>query len=147
MRRAWLVVVALPLAACGLVPDVGPPLGGVCNDTDTNPSVDVLFSRDIRPLINRAMGGCSCHLPTVAGPGIGTTSSGLDLGTMESLRVGGGISQERIVVPTEPCESVLFQKVSGAPPFGARMPYGGPYLNDDDIEKVHDWIAEGAEDN
>ena len=70
------------------------------------------------------------------------------MATYPTLRTGGGNSGESIVVPGHPCSSVLVQKVSAAPPFGARMPLSGPpYLADDEIRVLHDWISEGAHDN
>jgi hypothetical protein len=53
-----------------------------------------------------------------------------------------------IIVPGQPCESVLLQKVGEGPPYGARMPLNGPtYLEDEDLEVISDWIFEGARDN
>ena len=73
---------------------------------------------------------------------------GLDLTSYATLREGGVVSETDIVVPGRPCDSVLVQKISGSPPFGARMPLGGPpYLSEDEQQLVRDWIAEGARDN
>jgi hypothetical protein len=37
------------------------------------------------------------------------------------------------------------QKISAAPPFGARMPLDGPpFLSASQIQVISDWIAEGA---
>ena len=48
----------------------------------------------------------------------------------------------------KPCESVIVQKLSLAPPFGARMPYNGPpYFTAAELTLVRDWIAEGARNN
>jgi hypothetical protein len=132
-------------AACVLEPEVGELLAGACSNTDSDPDTRVSFSRDIRPVLDRNQGGCGCHMP---GPGaIGIQLSGLDLGALSSLRAGGFSSAARIVVPADPCGSVLYQKVSDAPPFGSRMPLGGPFLGAADLALLHDWIAEGAADN
>jgi len=54
----------------------------------------------------------------------------------------------KIVVPGQPCASILYLKVDEAPPFGARMPLDGPpFWTEDEIQRLHDWIAEGAGDN
>ena len=148
----------LVLAGCAITydPDVGPLQatveatvetdGGVAAATtegcgDTDPTVDVSFGTQIRPLTARSPGGCLfCHGATM--------TSGFSLGTYESLRRGGQISGVRIIVPGKPCESILAQKLGLAPPFGARMPYNGPpYFTAAELTLVRDWIAEGAVDN
>ncbi len=140
-------LVIATVAACALKPDVGPLLAGSCDDTDTNPDVSVSFSAQIRPLITRSVGGCSCHLPGASGPTNAIQISGLDLSSFASLRAGGVTSGTRIVIPMMPCESVLYQKLDNTPPFGNRMPLGGPFFTADELALVHDWIAEGGADN
>ena len=136
------------IAACVLEPDVGPRLAGTCDSADTDPRTSVSFARDIRSLISRPTGGCSCHLPSSGGTGTGTQLSGLDLSSFASLRAGGFHSGDRIVVASDPCSSILYQKLSDAPPFGSRMPLNGtPFFSPDELRLVHDWIAEGANDN
>ena len=93
------------------------------------------------------MAGCSCHTPTNGSPS-GIQLGGLDLGSYDSLRVGGYQSGQAIVVPYEPCSSAIVGKVSPTPPWGARMPLDGPpYLSEEEQQLLRDWIAEGALDN
>jgi hypothetical protein len=55
------------------------------------------------------------------------------------------ISGERIVVPGNPCRSLIVEKVREYPSFGGRMPLNGPpFLTDEEIQLISDWIAEGA---
>jgi hypothetical protein len=144
--------VAIAALASGCIfaePDVGPLLenpdagtgsagSGKC--VDQHPDVDVSFSRDVRPLLSRSPGGCSCH-------GSNATAA-LSLGSYEGLRRGGAVAGVRIIVAGSPCESVLVQKLGVAPPFGARMPLNGPpYFVPEEIALISDWIAEGAHDN
>ena len=151
MKRALVldcILGGLVVGACGLAPDVGPRLTGTCDETDTNPGAKVSFSQQIRPIVTRPMTGCNCHLPSSSGAGPATQITGLDLSTLTSLRAGGHNSGTQIVVPLQPCGSILYQKVDDGPPFGSRMPLGGPpYLTEDEIDLIHDWIAEGALDN
>jgi len=136
------------VAACVLAPDVGPRLAGTCDSADSHPGTSVSFSHDIRPLIVRPTGGCPCHLPSSGEAGIGTELSGLDLSSFASLRAGGFHSADRIVVAGDPCSSILYQKLSDAPPFGSRMPLNGPpFWSPDELQLLHDWIAEGANGN
>jgi hypothetical protein len=108
---------------------------------DSDPTTDVSFSIQVRPLTAKSPGGClSCH---------GTnTTSGFNLGSYDSLRRGGLNSGTRIIVAGDPCASILLQKLGVAPPYGARMPYNGPpYFTAEELTLVRDWIAEGAQDN
>jgi hypothetical protein len=149
VSRAVLVAAGLTIvAACSLTPDVGPLLAGVCDNADTRPATPVSFRADILPLINRSMGGCGCHLQSAGGGGTGIQLSGLNLSSFATLREGGLTSGDHIVIAGSPCTSILYQKLSDAPPFGSRMPLNGPpFFNADELQLVHDWIAEGAADN
>jgi hypothetical protein len=145
------LVLVLVLTSCSLdyVPDVGPIEASPtdagshvgCTDRDSDLAVAVSFAGDVRPLMLRSPGGCSpCHL--------GRVTSGLDLSSYESMRRGGLNSGKGIIIPGQPCESILPQKLSRTPPFGSRMPFNGPpYFSVTEVQLVRDWIAEGALDN
>lgn len=49
-----------------------------------------------------------------------------------------------IVVPGNPDGSGLVDKIEPSPQFGSRMPQGGPFLSQSDINLIRTWIAEGA---
>ena len=154
--KQLLLLIAITGCDISYEPDVGPlqeeisvdagmgsaaegPKPARCADSD--PTTNVSFSLQIRPLTARSPGGClSCH---------GTNStSGFNLGSYDSLRRGGDNSGTRIIVPGDPCASILPQKLGVAPPYGARMPYNGPpYFTAAELTLVRDWIAEGAQDN
>jgi hypothetical protein len=147
-RTALAGIGAVVLAACALEPDVGARFPNECSEGDSQPASAVSFARDLRPLINRQMGGCGCHLPSATGAGTGTQISGLDMSSLNTLRAGGLNSGSRAIVAGQPCESVLYLKLEDAPPFGSRMPLNGPpFWNSDELKLLHDWIAEGAKDN
>lgn len=136
-----LALLLLPACLGALAPDVGPAIPAGACDADGDPATAVSFQGAISPIFRR---DCDrCHLPG----GAGFDRSGLDLSTYSSLRAGGTRSVGTIVVDGQPCASVLWQKVSPAPPFGARMPKDSPALPDADLALIHDWIAEGAADN
>jgi len=159
--RALVLVLAIGATGC-YEPDVGPafsvapdaatdPDGGTgdggneavtgCDNRDSNPAVTTSLSLNVRPLVFKTPGGCMpCHL--------GRATSGFDQSSYESLRRGGLISGTQIIVPGDPCNSILFQKIGRTPPFGSRMPYNGPpYFSAEERMIVHDWIAEGALNN
>lgn len=147
-RLHALVVVLVGAAACDLVPDVGGPTSDRCSNVDSDAEREVSFARDIQPILFRDSGGCvPCHDPE-RDNAIGFTLGGLDLSTHRGALAGGVRSGSSNVLPGRPCDSVLYKKVSPGPPFGGRMPLNGPpFLSDEEIGLVHDWIAEGAEDN
>lgn len=151
MRALWLVF-ALGAGGCiadSFAPDVGEPLAGTCDSDDSDPDVDISFALDLRPVMNRPRGeaGCSCHTPTNGTPS-GIELGGLDLGSWHAMRQGGRQSGSEIVVAGDPCSSILIEKITETPGFGARMPLDGePYLTGEEIQMFRDWIAEGASDN
>lgn len=130
-------------------PDVGDLRAGTCKSKDSDVAFNVSFKDNVLPLFQRPgnQGGCSCHQPgNRSTPGIDAT--GLSLENYASLRRGGNTSHDTIVVAGDPCASLILQKVSSAPPTGARMPPGGPpFMTPDEIALLSDWIAEGAHDN
>jgi hypothetical protein len=153
-RRAHTAIalsVLLAAAACmsEVEPEVGEVRAGVCKPEDHDPEHDVSFEQEVLMLLTRTMGGpgCSCHLPTSPFR-IGLEQSKLDLSSYAGVMSGGQNSSDDHVVPGDPCASILVQKVSSAPPFGARMPSNGPpYLSLAERQLLHDWIAEGAREN
>jgi hypothetical protein len=52
------------------------------------------------------------------------------------------------VAPGDAANSYVVQKLEGAPTItGARMPFGGPYLDQATIDQVKAWINAGAQNN
>ena len=151
IARCSVLLLVLSSSACiaELEPDVGDLRAGACQNEDSDPNTFVQFGHDILPLFQRpgSSGGCTCHQPSNRStPGI--EQSGLSLLNYATLRRGGNTSHANIVIPGDPCRSVILQKVSSAPPTGARMPPGGPpFMTPAEIGLLHDWIAEGAHDN
>lgn len=151
VKFALLGLCALAAGSCisGVEPEVGDLRAGTCKSEDSNPAELVSYKEDILPLFQRSgsQGGCTCHSPSNrATPGI--EQSGLSLEDYAALRRGGNNSRDNIVVPGDPCASYIVQKVSSAPPTGARMPPSGPpFMTPAEIALLSDWIYEGAHDN
>ena len=154
MRRnaCWIVALCLTAAGCiaeAIEPDVGEVRAGLCQAEDSDPEHDVSFANELAPLLQRpfGQGGCTCHQPT-GRRASGIEATGLRLGSYADLMRGGDKSRDTMVVPGDPCASLVVQKTSNAPPSGARMPSDGPpYLSPREHLLLHDWIAEGARDN
>jgi hypothetical protein len=145
--RVALLALCLPLAGCLELyePEVGPALHDPCVDEDSDPATDVHFADLDEYIFESDEYHCAkCHTPTGDTP-IGLEVGGLDLSSAETLRAGGVRSGGAVVVPGEPCRSLIVQKVSAGPPFGARMPLDGPpFLDEEERQLLIDWIAEGA---
>ncbi len=130
-RYLLVIVVALIAAGCsdlGLspvtqTPPVTPP-----------PTGTVSFAQRILPIFQRH--GCgNCH----------GGSGGLVVTSVASLLTGG--NHGAAIVAGQADNSNLIKKLSLTPPFGARMPQGGPYLPDSTITVIRTWINEGAQNN
>lgn len=68
----------------------------------------------------------------------------LHLDSYQGVMAGGLTGSE--IVACQPSGSLLYRKISeDAPPVGARMPFGGPYLSDNQIALIQQWILEGAQ--
>jgi hypothetical protein len=144
VKSRYLLLCALlaiaGFAACvdALEPEVGEPTAGNCENDDSDPETDVEPSA----ILMHLQMGCGCHNP--AGSGVSIDSTGFSLGSWSTLKRGGNNSRDKIIVAGDPCGSYLYQKLSDAPPTGARMPPSGPYWSRSDMQQLHDWIAEGA---
>jgi len=52
-----------------------------------------------------------------------------------------------VVKPGDASGSLLVQKVKGTQTIGVQMPYGKSPLPAADIQKISDWVAQGAQNN
>ena len=148
MRLVRSGLAAIVLAGTGCLEALGPELGPeipACVPEDSDPQRSISFRTDVLAGL-LAVKCAKCHTPEAVNP-IGITIGGLELSNYASLRAGGMTSGSTIVVDGDPCRSVVSQKLGDAPPFGARMPRGGPYLELAEQQVIIDWIAEGARDN
>jgi hypothetical protein len=114
-----------------------------CNDLGVNPThavvhVDTLstvsFQKNVLPIFQRF--GCyDCHGGT----------NGLYVHTVADLLKGG--VHGPAIVPGNADSSLIMKKTSPVPPFGDRMPQGGPYWPDSIRAVIASWINQGAKDN
>jgi CHRD domain/Bacterial Ig domain len=94
---------------------------------------------------------CSgCH----TGPTGGTLPGGMNLtSAANSYAALVGVPSIQVpamdrVEPGDPDNSYLIRKLEGGPGItGTRMPQGGPFLNQAEIDEIRSWIAEGAPNN
>ena len=79
----------------------------------------------------------------------GGAPQGLRLDSTNSFALLVGIPSTEVssvlrVKPGDPDNSYLIQKLEGHAAIGARMPFGGPYLDQATIDVVRQWIHDGA---
>jgi PPE-repeat protein len=95
------------------------------------------FAADIKPLFTTWR--CNtCH------PGNG----GFDVTSYSTIMNGG--AHGAVIIAGNGEGSNLVKKLRPNPPFGARMPQDGAtngYMTNSDIQKISDWITQGALDN
>lgn len=96
--------------------------------------VVVSFANNIIPIF-QTYGCYQCH---------GGTNN-LDTHTVAGLLLGG--DHGPAIVPGNADSSLIMKKTSITPPFGDRMPQGGPYLPDNVRNVIRDWINQGARNN
>lgn len=111
--------------------------GAPAPDAEPSPAVpvavagDVSYSAQIAPLFNEVC--VSCH-------GEETAEAGLRLDSYAALMAGSEYGP--VVEAGSPEGSLLLDMVAAG-----EMPQEEDPLDEDDVEMIRDWIAEGAEDN
>ncbi|MBP1691671.1 MAG: hypothetical protein H6Q32_1023 [Bacteroidetes bacterium] len=127
---AGLVALAL-FAGCK---DMGTDPQGSTPPPGNPPPGTISFSQRVLPILQRH--GCTgCH----------GGSGGLFVGTPAQLLTGG--DHGPAVVAGQAASSNLIRKLQVSPPFGTRMPQGGPYLPDSTVNVISAWINQGAANN
>lgn len=100
------------------------------------PGEAVTFA-DVEPIFLKAC--MECHSDNSR---LGAPPEGLRLGDRAAILAGG---DRIVVVPGNPDASELWRRVAGLG--SPRMPFDGPpWLPDEDIRLIRDWIAQGAPD-
>ena len=90
----------------------------------------VIFSAQVQPLFNQACNASGCH------------DNGTQTNTLVLTSYGTLMSIPGIVVPGKPDASTLVLRIQGS--VGNRMPPGSYPLNQNQINGIRTWIAEGA---
>jgi hypothetical protein len=129
-HRITFAILVLAAAGCkdmGTEPQIALP-------PNPPPGATVSFAQNVLPIFTR-FGCISCHGGT----------NGLTVGTVAQLLAGG--QSGAAIVAGQAENSLLIRKLSAPPPFGSRMPQGGPYLPDSTITVLKSWINQGALNN
>ncbi len=125
---AWIVL--LFLSGCR---DKSNPVTGSPSDV-VFPAQNVSYSAQVQVLFNQACAFAGCH-----DSGDHTSPLKLDNYTDAVLTIPGE------VVPGKPDQSILVLRIQGS--VGTIMPPQGNPLNQNQINGIRTWIAEGAKNN
>ena len=127
----------------------------LCACTNENPSLRIVsvvppantsisFSADVQPTFNRSCAKSGCHAGAVLEQGLS-----LESGKSYALLFGIPSTEDPTLKRVEPGRSdlsYLIDKLEGTG-LGDRMPLGGPYLPDAEVQLIKDWIDQGAPNN
>jgi mono/diheme cytochrome c family protein len=119
---------ATPTAATSATPGGPTPTLAATTPAAVSPS----FANDVLPIFQESC--AMCH----------GTFGGWDASSYESVMTTG--DNAPVVVPGDPENSLLAQKILGTQAEGSLMPPSGK-LPEDEIQVILDWISAGAEDN
>ena len=141
-RAGAAALLAAALAGCGGgsgegLDANGRPVGEADGGGDTlKPTFASIQAKLFTPICT------ACHIGATAPVGLR-----LDADGSYALLVGvasGEVGALQRVAPGRPDDSYIIQKLEGRAAVGARMPFGGPYLDDATIAVIRQWIADGA---
>jgi len=96
----------------------------------------VSFNNDVKPLIDKYC--TECHLAD----GAGAEASGFVTETYETVMKGTKFGP--VVVAGDPLSSSLYRLVAGKVDPSIRMPHGKEALSQEEIQKIEQWIEQGA---
>jgi hypothetical protein len=136
------------VASGGIVPLTVQTDGGVSNSRNfkvigQSGGVDsVRFSTHIQPIFNT--NGCiGCHPSNFLGLSL---QSGQSYNNLVDVQAQAGCTDRKRVLPGNADQSVLYLRISGTT-CGDRMPKNMGALAPEDIQKIRDWINQGASNN
>lgn len=106
-----------------------------CGQQETKP---LTYQTDIKPILDQYC--VECHK---AG-GQGTEKSGLQLDSYAATMRGTKFGP--VVIAGQSINSTLYRLVSGKADPSLRMPHNQAPLSDENINKIKDWIDQGAKE-
>jgi len=138
MFRKIIPFTILFVVACGRLKEPTAPGGGAGDPIDPTAA----FTRVQNEIFTPTCAALGCHDPL-------GRQQGLILAPGRAYALSVTVAstenpQLMRVAPSDPANSYLYRKITGAGITGDRMPQGLPILNDAQIRLVRDWIRRGA---
>jgi hypothetical protein len=137
MKRLAVLLLAL-LCACGQLKETPTSPGGSGEPIDPTAT----FTRVQNEIFTPTCAALGCHDSLGQQQGL-VLSPGRAYGNVVG-KASTEMPQLMRIAPSDPANSYLYRKITGAGITGARMPQGGPYLTDAQTKLVRDWIRRGA---
>jgi hypothetical protein len=138
MLRKLLSFLILFVVACGRLKEPTDPGVGAGDPIDPTAT----FTRVQNEIFTPTCAQLGCHDPLGRQEGM-ILSSGRAYAMIVGVPSVETPSLQRIT-PSDPSNSYLYRKITGAGITGDRMPQNGPYLSDAQAKLVRDWIRRGA---
>lgn len=135
--RALSILLSILLVACGELKSPTDPLGGG-NPPDPNATFTRVQNEIFTPTCARL--GCHDILGQQSQMVLSTGLAYSNIVRVQSVE----IPNLQRVTPSDPANSYLYRKITGAGITGDRMPQALPPLSDAQISLVRDWIRRGA---
>lgn len=133
------------LFAVTLSGPTGATLGGTVSGRvrilPSDGGTDIGFAAQVQPLLQNNCGGC--HANGTVNGGFNMGSTGVNATSILSASANHGA----VVRIGQGGLSNIYLKTTDSPPFGERMPFGGPYLSVANQNLIRDWINQGCQDN
>lgn len=117
-------------------PPTTPPPTYTPDPTEIEPTLASIQTHVFTPICT------ACHAGAAAPQGL-RLEAGVSYGMLVNVPSVGVPSIDR-VEPGSPGNSFLIHKLEGTQAAGARMPFGGPYLDAQTIAIIRQWITDGA---
>ena len=137
MRFRLALIFLIVLTSCGKLKELPTDPG----DGGTPPDPTATFTRiktEILPTC--AAVGCHGRIATQEDLILAPDAAYAQIVNVHSVEMAS-ISR---VLPGDPANSYVYRKITGVGITGDRMPQGGPFLTDAQIQLVRDWIRRGA---
>jgi hypothetical protein len=140
MFRKGFLVTALLITACGKLAELPTEPGGPGSGEPIDPTATLTRVQTEIFTPTCAVLGCHDRLGRQENQILAQGSAYSNIVDVRSNQMPG----LNRVAPSDPANSYLYRKITGAGITGDRMPQGGPFLNDAQIRLVRDWIRRGA---
>ncbi|MDO8520239.1 MAG: c-type cytochrome domain-containing protein [Deltaproteobacteria bacterium] len=138
MRKLLWILILMPLISCG---------GSSSSDDEENDddaADDATLSAIQDDIFTPTCAVSGCHSSVSAQEGL-SLASGESFSSLVNVDSAQD-SSLKLVEPGDPDNSYLIHKLEGTGS-GSQMPRGGSALSDEDMDRIRDWITNGAENN
>jgi hypothetical protein len=135
LRPRLALLVALACAGCPGT--LGDPSAFTPGREQGATTTDAGGCPDIPTTVFPVCASSGCHSAVDRVQNLDLQSAGVASRLVDVPAQGGGL----LIDTDQPSQSVIYEKLTAAPPFGSRMPLGKPALGDDTLACVLAWVS------